>query len=327
MKKISVRKGLSLSVVCLLSLNAFAQNDADMNKMTNIDWKEDSAEIVTVDDILKTQQDVTLRNTMEAHFRDVWSRKDYINISYNSSKLSPNEQIVLGLRDGSLVPEYSSDWGVSFQTGKSSRFHKNPIANMLQFYFDYTYVDLNVNHYKTNGNPGVSDTSVPYVVVNDKGNIDGIYFYFPWNLNKYEINYGMAIGPSVTIAPFTSLKSKGLHYIKFNIFYHVGYHASLIYSQKDNNPDINDANPLQKEDLEEYPWNYDLDKVRDHAKLAWGHGITNSFGFSVTWKFVGLGYEYRTARIKYKYIDTSTFGDDSYKFKSSTSRIFLQFRI
>lgn len=327
MKKMNIlKKGVSLSVVCLLSMNVFAQNDEGMSKMANIDWKEDSAEIVTVEDILKTQQDVTLRNTMEAHFRDVWARKDYINISYNSSKLSPNGQILLGLRDGSFVPEYSSDWGVSFQTGKSSRLHKNPIANMLQFYFDYTYVDLNVNHYKTNGSQGVYDTSVPNVVVKDDGPNDSI-FHFPWNLNKYEINYGMAIGPSVTIAPFTSLKSQGLHYIKFNIFYHVGYHASLIYMQKDKDFKINDANPLTKKDIEGYPWNYDLDKVRDHAQLAWGHGVTSSFGFSVTWKFVGLGYEYRTARIKYKYIDTSTFGDDSYKFKSSTSRIFLQFRI
>ena len=321
MKKINIQKGLSLSIVCLLSLNVSAQNDADMEKMTNIDWKEDSAEIVTVEDILKTQQEVTLRNTMEAHFRDVWSRKDYINISYNSSKLSPNEDIKLGLKDGSLVPEYSSDWGVSFQTGKSFRLHKRPISNMLQFYFDYTYVDLNVNHYKTSGK---YDTSVP----NEKE--DKNYFYFPWNLNKYEINYGMAIGPSVTVAPFTSLNSKGLHYIKFNIFYHVGYHASLIYMLKDKESSgiyDNDANPLKRADLEGNSWNYDLDKVRDHAKLAWGHGITSSFGFSVTWKFVGVGYEYRTARVKYKYIDTSTFGEDSYKFKSSTSRIFLQFRI
>ena len=311
MKKISIRKGLSLSVVCLLGLNVFAQNDADMNKMTNIDWKEDSAEIVTVDDILKTQQDVTLRNTMEAHFRDVWSRKDYINVGYNSSTLSPKEDIPLGIDGSSIVPNYSSNWGVSFQAGKSSRLHKRPIANMLQFYFDFTYVDLNVNYYKQDGAAGddggkLYDTSR---LTNDAN------FYIPWKLEKYEFNYGMSIGPSVTVAPFTTCNSKGLHYIKFNIFYHLGYHASIINMRSDEKADVNMAE------------SDDIKKVRENVKLLWGHGLTSSFGFSVTWKFIGIGYEIRTATAKYKSIDTSTYGDSNYKFKTSTNRIFLQFRI
>lgn len=310
MKKVNIQKGLSLSIVCLLSLNVFAQNDADMEKMTNIDWKEDSAEIVTVEDILKTQQDVTLRNTMEAHFRDVWSRKDYINLGYNSSTLSPKDPISLGIDERSMVPDYSSNWGISLQIGKSSRLHKKPIANMLQFYFDYSYVDLNVNHYEKDGqdNEKLYNTGIPNPLDASKYNI-------PWKLQKYEFNYGMSLGPSVTVAPFVSMNSKALHYVKFNMFYHIGYHASIINLVSDEDADANSAT------------GDDISKVRENVKLLWGHGLTSSFGFSVTWKFIGIGYEIRTATAKYKSIDTSTYGDTKYKFKTTTNRIFLQFRI
>lgn len=307
----SIRKGLSLSMVCLLSLNVFAQNDADMNKMANIDWKEDSTEIVTVEDILKTQQKITVSNTMESHFRDVWSRKDYINVGYNSSTLSPKEDIPLGIDATSTVPQYSSNWGVSFQAGKSSRLHKRPISNMLQFYFDFSYVDLNVNHYEKDGVGGSEGGKLYNTGLKTK---DG-KFFIPWKLEKYEINYGMSIGPSVTVAPFTTLGSKDLHFVKFNIFYHLGYHASIINLPSDEDADANSAT------------DDDIQKVRENIKLLWGHGLTSSFGFSVTWKFIGIGYEIRTSTAKYKSIDTSTYGSEKYKFKTSTNRIFLQFRI
>ncbi len=320
MKKNYIQKmGISLSVMCLLSLNVYGQNDTDINNNKNIDWKEDSAEIVTIQDIVKTQQEITVSNSMEDHFRDVWSRKDYINISYNSSTLSPDDNIPLGLREDKPVPSYSSDWGVSLQVGNSSRLHKRPIANTLQFYFDFSYVDLNVNHYKTNGTQGIYDTSIPNIIDNKN------FFNVPWNMEKYEINYGMAVGPSVTVAPFNSLNNRNLHYIKFNMFYHIGYNASLIYMLKDKDFPILDANPAT--DPDQSLWNRDLVKVRDNAKLLWGHGLISSFGFSVSWKFIGLGYEHRVATVKYKPIDTDTYGDSKYKFKTSTSRIFLQFRI
>ena len=317
MKKIIIlKKVFSLSVVCLLSLNVCGQNDVDANKMTNIDWKEDSTDIVTVKDIVKTQQEITVGNTLEAHFRDVWSRKDYINVGYNSSTLSPKEDILLGIDATSTVPEYSSNWGISFQAGKSSRLHKRPISNMLQFYFDFSYVDLNVNHYAKDGLGGAEGGKL----YNTSLRTNGGDFYIPWKLEKYEINYGMSIGPSVTVAPFTTLSSKDLHYIKFNIFYHLGYHASIINMPSDEQAD---ANNVSAGDV-----GYDeIDKVRNNVKLLWGHGMTSSFGFSVTWKFIGIGYERRTASVKYKSIDTSTYGGEKYKFKTSTSRIFLQFRI
>ena len=67
--------------------------------------------------------------------------------------------------------------------------------------------------------------------------------------------------------------------------------------------------------------------MADNTKINWGHGTTSSFGFSVVWKFIGLGYEHRVANIKYKAISTDDFGEKTYKFKSSLNRIYIQFRL
>lgn len=305
MKKLSI-----LSIVFLATLNVFGQ-DINQYQMSNIDLKEDSAEIVTIDDIVKTQQDISVRNLQESHFSDVWSRKSYINVSYNMTTLSPDQDILTGV-DGGSVPDYKSSWGASFQAGRSYALHKNPIANILQFNLDYTYIDLNVNHFDHVGD-GTNLYDSRAKITDDK-------YYTPWNLEKYDFNYGMAIGPSISIAPFTSAKSKGLHYVKFNLYYHIGYHVSLLYMINDENADAN-RNATEKSDIQDY------EKMKDNLKMDIGHGLINSFGFSVTWKAIGIGYEYRSAGVKYKSLTSNDFGSDNYKFKSSTNRVFIQFRM
>jgi hypothetical protein len=209
-----------------------------------------------------------------------------------------------------VVPKFKTDWGVSLQLGRSYKLHKKPISNILQFYIDYSYIDLNVNHFKHEGDgKNLYDTSVRLP--------DGKKFHTPWNLEKYDINYGMAVGPSFSVAPFNFMKSRGLHYLHLNVWYHIGYHASLLAMMNDEDAD---ANPNQSTSSGE-------EKVREGIKLDLGHGLTNAFGLSLTWKFIGIGYEYRSGALKYQSLDKDTYGDDKYKFKASTNRIFLQFRL
>jgi len=305
-----MKKKLIVSVASLLCLTAAGQNVNELNQQANIDWKEDSTEIVTIEDIVKTQQGLTTNKFFEDHFQDVWSRKSYLNLSYNSTTLSPDGQIPTGV-GGGIVPDYKTNWAFSLQLGRSYKLHKEPISNMLQFYIDYTYIDLNVNHYNHEGDgKNLYDSSAK---------LPGDYYYTPWNLEKYEFNYGMALGPSVTFAPFTSLDSRGLHYFKLNLWYHIGYHVSLLNMKSDANADANTSGSSSYK-------NSDKEKLIDGVKLDLGHGLISSFGLSLTWKFIGVGYEYRSAGLKYKSLDKDTFGSDEYKFKSSTNRVFLQFR-
>lgn len=306
-------KRLIFLMASLFTISAYAQIEDE--KIADIDWTEDSTEVTTIQDIVKQQQIVSLNNSAERHFSDVWGRRSYINFAYNTATLSPKGTVPTGINNGT-VKDMSSDWGVSFQYGRSYRLHKLPISNILQFCIDFTGIDLNVNHFKSVGDKPLYDSR--QIVIKD----DGYNYYTPWNMEKYDFNYGMSVGPSLTIAPFVSVSQKELHYLKFQLYYHIGYHVSFLYmpNDKDKAVDMNDAAP----DDEEYKYKIEM---ADNFKMDWGHGLINSFGLNVSWKFIGIGYEYRTANLKYKAINTGQYGDDKYEFSNSTSRVYLQLRL
>lgn len=310
-----MKKKLIFSITCLIAISAYGQDVNEPNLPMTFNWQEDTTEVTTINDIIRMQQDVTNKKYAESHYRDVWSRKGYFNISYNSTTLTPDQSIPTGV-GGNVVPEFKSDWGVSLNIGRSYALHKSPIANMLQFNFDFSYIDLNVNHFKHEGDgKNLYDSREVLPGTTDK-------FFTPWNLEKYDFNYGMSVGPSISIAPFTSTNVSGLHHIKLNAFFHVGYHVSLLYMLNDEEADMNQGDdPTDPIAVERY------EKMKDNLKLDLGHGLITSFGFSVTWKFIGLGYEHRSGSLEYKSLSKNDFGNEKYKFKSSTNRVFIQFRM
>ena len=314
-----MKKKLIFSITCLIAICAYGQDVNEPNLPMTFNWQEDTTEVTTINDIIRMQQDVTNKKFAESHYRDVWSRKGYFNISYNSTTLTPDQSIPTGV-GGNVVPEFKSDWGVSLNIGRSYALHKSPIANMLQFNFDFTYIDLNVNHFKHEGDgKNLYDSREVLPGTTDK-------FFTPWNLEKYDFNYGMSVGPSISIAPFTSTNVSGLHHIKLNAFFHVGYHVSLLYMLNDEEAD---SNPYRNmgDDPAEIIAVERFEKMKDNLKLDLGHGLITSFGFSVTWKFIGLGYEHRSGSLEYKSLSKNDFSNEKYKFKSSTNRVFIQFRM
>ncbi len=314
-----MKKKLIFSITCLIAICAYGQDVNEPNLPMTFNWQEDTTEVTTINDIIRMQQDVTNKKYAESHYRDVWSRKGYFNISYNSTTLTPDQSIPTGV-GGNVVPEFKSDWGVSLNIGRSYALHKSPIANMLQFNFDFSYIDLNVNHFKHEGDgKNLYDSREVLPGTTDK-------FFTPWNLEKYDFNYGMSVGPSISIAPFTSTNVSGLHHIKLNAFFHVGYHVSLLYMLNDEEAD---SNPYRNmgDDPAEIIAVERFEKMKDNLKLDLGHGLITSFGFSVTWKFIGLGYEHRSGSLEYKSLSKNDFSNEKYKFKSSTNRVFIQFRM
>ena len=303
-----MKKRIAFLFAGLISTIAYAQQD---DKQQNIDWQEDSTEIISINDIINEQQTVTTRKMRESHYKSVWSRRTYTNVGYASNVLTPKDEIPTGTGvAGEKVDEMKSKWGLSLQSGRSYRLHLVPIANTVQFNIDYTWIDLTLTHYADA--EGGYDSSQKHGEDNDQ-------YFMPWNLKKYEASYGMSVGPSVSICPFNYVNVPLLHYMQLHFYYHVGYHAAGILMSNNEDVDVNQATTGTAAK--------DHKQMKDNVKAEWGHGIMNSIGFSLSWKGIGLGYEHRSASVKYKPLSPSDFGSDSHKIESSLNRVFVQFRM
>ena len=301
-------------VAALLPLLAFSQTTVvEGTSAQPVEPQKDSTEFVSVADIVKAQEDIYMHRNTEKHFSKVWSRRSFFNIGYNSSKLIPKQDITTGLGTGN-VQRTKSDFGFSLQYGRSYRLHKKPILNMLQFYIDYTSIDVTFNHYKA-GDPYVYDSNHKWKEIDKRGK-ESTYYYIPWDLERFEGSYGMSLGPSFTVLPFRYVNNDQLHFLKFNMYFRIGYQASILYMS--NNDDLDKNREINSRNFE---------TMGESLIMHWGHGLLTSFGLSLTWKGIGIGYEHRVARNRYKSFTTSEFGSGIYKFKTSTDRIYISIRM
>ncbi len=304
----------------IMAATAAAQDFTEFSEV--LDEKEDTTQVVTIADIINVQELVTNSNLNVSHFSNVWGRQKYFDISYGNVKMTPKADIPLGYTyNGGIAPAFTSDWGLALKLGRNYSLHKKPIANTLKFNMDFTYFDLNFTHFKAEGDGKTKlyDSAAVWQETTDDETEERSYI--PWCLQKYKADFGMAVGPSLTIAPFNYLNGvNGLHYLKFNVYYHFGYHVSILWMANDDKLDVAEENP--RDTSQSY-----LDKNESaNLKMNWGHGITSTFGFSMSWKMIGIGYEIRHTNLKYKSVSPSIYGHDSYKFDTTSNRVYLQIR-
>lgn len=277
-------------------------------------WEEDTDTVKvastttqgqTLAELMKTRNRASDYKLNAEHYENVWKRRSYLNIGYNNSTLKMADAPAddAGLQDVSEL-SVKSNWGANITKGCNYRLHKKPIANMVGINLDYNYINVNVNHYKAEK---INDGKY-YPEKIEKTN----YYRRPWECEKYEFNYAMEVGPSVTVAPLISLNNKNLNFLMFNIYYHIGYNASLLYTSID-------VDEKYKSDQS--------DKFDEAKSMEFGHGLITSFGFNLSWKSIGIGYETTTYKNTYKSLVSKVFGKEDFKLKNTTSRIYVQFRM
>ncbi len=298
-------KKLFLILMCgMASLAAIAQNDE--TRLDDTDSPADSTGLTSINDIINERQEVNERLFMDNHYHRVWGYRSFVNFIYHgTAKMTPDEPVQTGV---GLAPEYKAKMGFALQVGRNYRLHKRPIANVAQFNLDFTGFDLSLNIYDTESVNGskVYNSAKTF-------NYDGQdYFYTPWNLEKYEANYGMSIGPSITIAPLTYAKGREAHFLKLNAFYHVGYSASAMFIKYDENA-VNKPESTSAQS-------------NDDNCFLWGHGMINSFGGSLSWRNIGIGFEHRTGKLTYQSFSTDSFSKVKSKFKTGLTRLYFQIR-
>lgn len=316
------KKFFLYALTAMMSCVCFAQ-DVDYDDGFVFDEKEDTTDVVTVKSIVKMKQDVVRRTDEQTHIKKVWSRKSFLNISWNPERLKPlamldkkNNQLldyvpVTKDENGNLyynngkAPVYKADWGIAITNGSNFRLHKRAIANVLTFNLDFSWIDLGVTHFKDEKNNLPTIDNTEYTLKD--GTSERKYYFVPYNAEKYEFNFGMKIGPSITVAPFTYVDVRELQFLKLNVYFHVGYNVSLLL-MNNKNDELADGNGNKG------------------ASLNLGHGIYTAVGMGISWKSIGIGFEKRNTTYKYQSIGAKNYLDNHYKFNNSAMRVYLQYR-
>lgn len=300
-------------ILNLLPLGVFAQVP-----QTPVILDEEEAEEMELDSLsylVETMNKHGNSLALEAKRKASWKRKSFFRISYTKSTMEPSSgvgpdfvaddgQLMLdGTNKGNDLYKFKNEYGVSIMNGKNISLHKKPIVNMVQIALDYTWIDLNYNNYKGfYEKNGKMYNSSQYFVSTDEDGRNKKLKYTPWGLDKHEINYGMSLGPSITVAPFGLLdtNARNLH---IQGYFHVGYSFSLNMFKTDDKLDT--AGDI------------------DGFLGMWGHGLNTSWGMNISWKVIGIGFEKRSGTFSYKSLDTGNYGNQKNKFDYKNTRFYL----
>lgn len=273
----------------------------------------DQDEAIDIDSLSMIVETMNKRGSdmnLEEALKTSWKRKTFFRLSYTTSKfeaLADDNQDkwkeyaskLDGVYEGEDKYHYKSEYGVSLQWGRNIALHKNPIAKTVVIALDYTWIDLNWNKYKVfYDDDHTFDSSKTWL--DEKG---GSHYFLPWGANKNELNYGMSLGPSITVAPFGAM-DKSARDLHLQGYFHIGYSISTIFMNLDE--DLNDEG--------------------NSFKLlgSWGHGLTRSWGINLSWKAIGVGFEKRTSSFSYSPVGDE-YGSRKIKFDLYNTRWYLSF--
>lgn len=125
-------------------------------------------------------------------YRKIWKdRAKYFNIGYVQQTLT----------DKTFGGEIKSDFGVSLSNGKTYYLHKKPIAGMMKFGLDWTWMDINYAK------------STTQVIDEENATVS--------SEAMHQLEYGMQFGPSFTINP--------VHHLKVSGYFRVTPSYSMLY--------------------------------------------------------------------------------------------------
>ena len=303
----------SIFLLCFACLAQLALAQTDNTVISQLDYEEDTLNTTSLNDIINTQELVFSKSYRNKVIQGVWKPKKYFTMSYVNHQLDGKKLPLYNYKKGKYEEQdstFKSDWAVSIKRSRTIKLHKRPIADILQFGLEFSAMDVSVSHFKNNDSV-YFNSKVKYSVKDDDGNTKD-YYYMPFGSEMYNLYYGLHIGPSITIAPFTHLKSRGLANIRLQGYFTVGYRAAFSILTNNEKMDVN-----TDRDSEEF------EKVNDVIKCNWATGLTTAWGIRFNWKRIGIGYEVVKGDLKYKSFSTKIFGKNKYNFSETSKRISL----
>lgn len=318
-------------LLLLLALPMAFQGYAQTNETdgTNIDFEEDTTHVTSLKDIVAMQELVFDKSYRSNVISGVWKRKKAFSVSYVNTTLTGKNLMIYNPETKDMKeqsPEYKSDWAVSIKRSRTIPFHKRAIADMVSLGLEFSALDLSANHFKK-AEDFVFDSRMVFTEGEDEDNYynSNERHYMPWGSDMYSFAYGMHIGPSITLAPFTKLNSPGLAHIRLQTYFTVGYRGSIMWLQGHDSCDQNFLD--NKDDKRNWEDNEQEQfvKVSNSNKLSWAHGLVTTWGIRLNWKGLGFGYEIVKGDYDYKSFEKKVYGEGKFKFSESSQRITLSY--
>lgn len=196
MKHMMLCVALSFTV-CSVKAQEFL-NDSIVNNQDSLEIRTDSAVVRTdsVAPVLESGKKESVSDEeLEKHWNEVWAQAKYFNIAYAKQTLKSDYETM------------NSNLAFSVQSGRTYYLHKKPIAGMIKFGIDVNYMDMSFAKYPDlPAEPSASadeDEDSPLI-----------------DLGIMQMEYGIGVGPSVTVNPVDHLKA--------SVFFHVTPSYSLM---------------------------------------------------------------------------------------------------
>lgn len=229
-----------------------------------------------------------------------WNRRKCWNIGYSVPTLER--------RDGTFM-DWEADYAVSVKNVRSLYFHKKPLGGMVKIGLDYSLLDITYSKLQLKHIEGVAvgeDTSLPSDPSVSDG-FDEIVSEDPSGsiLDLLGFNLGMhKLDQTFSVGPRITVNP--IDHLMVGVYFHGGFTASGIL-ENDN--------------------------------FSYGFGHTLASGLCVSYKVIGVGFEYLWGKVKYNQIDfeemeidgnnfsySEMFSSESFSLKHKGPRFYVSFR-
>lgn len=230
-----------------------------------------------------------------------WNRRKFWNIGYSVPTLER--------RDGTFM-DWEADYAVSVKNVRSLYFHKKPLGGMVKIGLDYSLLDITYSKLQLKHIEGVaagedtsfpSDPSAPSV----SDGFDEIVSEDPSGsvLDLLGFNLGMhKLDQTFSVGPRITVNP--IDHLMVGVYFHGGFTLSGIF-ENDN--------------------------------FSYGFGHTLASGLCVSYKVIGVGFEYLWGKVKYNQIDfeeidgdnlsfSEMFSSESFSLKHKGPRFYVSFR-
>lgn len=233
-----------------------------------------------------------------------WNRKKCWNIGYSVPTLER--------RDGTFM-DWEADYAVSVKNVRSLYFHKKPLGGMVKIGLDYSLLDFTYSKLQLKHIEGVaagedtslpSDPSAPSAPSVSDG-FDEIVSEDPSGsiFDILGFNLGMhKLDQTFSVGPRITVNP--IDHLMVGVYFHGGFTLSGIF-ENDN--------------------------------FSYGFGHTLASGLCVSYKVIGVGFEYLWGKVKYNQIDfeeidgdnlsfSEMFSSESFSLKHKGPKFYISFR-